>query len=357
MTAISSGKRIELPQLPDDPRITVIMPIRNEADFIERSLGAVLDQLGVEGVQVIVVDGDSDDDTPEIVREVADQRGRPVEIITNPDRIVPISLNLGLERANGDVIVRVDGHCIIAPDYLRSCIEVLRDTGDACVGGPMETIGQTSEARAIAAAQSSPIGVGGVAFRTSEDAAHVDTLAFGAYRREVFEQIGTFDEKLVRNQDDEFNLRLTRAGGRLWMDPRIRSTYFSRGTITGLWRQYHGYGFYKVAVMRKHRSVPAWRHLVPAVFVAAILTTVLNGVLRRRWRPFLVLGATYGTMVVANAASLGEDDSPASTIAIATSTMHTAYGIGFWAGIWRVPRTRQRSSSVFSRPSRQGEQR
>lgn len=120
-----------------------------------------------------------------------------------------------------------------------------------------------------------------MAFRTSGEAAFVDTLAFGAYRREVFDCIGGFDEDLVRNQDDELNLRLTRAGGRIWMDPTIRSTYWSCGTLAGLWRQYHGYGFYKVRVMRKHRTVPSPRHLVPAVFVAGMVGAAVTSIARR----------------------------------------------------------------------------
>ena len=327
---------LSLPPLPEHPSISVIMPIRNESDFIDQSLGAVLSQEGVEQPEVIVVDGDSDDGTPDRVRSIAEVSGADVRVIDNPGRIVPISMNLGLSAATGDVVVRVDGHCVIAPDYLRRCIEVLHDTGVECAGGPMETIGETPTAAAIAVAQSSKFGVGGVAFRTSTEPAFVDTLAFGAYRREVFDVIGGFDEELMRNQDDELNLRLTRAGGRIWMDPAIRSTYFSRGTMKGLWRQYHGYGFYKVRVMRKHRTVPSPRHLVPAVFVGGVAGALLvSAKARSPWPAAVVLVPYTGALAVSSLTASSDSDVSPAVVGVATVTMHAAYGTGWWAGALR----------------------
>lgn len=328
---------LHLSPLRDDPTISVIMPIRNETDFIERSLGAVLNQSGVPPSQIIVVDGHSDDGTADRVRQMATASGGGVTVLDNPDRIVPISMNLGLEQANGDVIVRVDGHCVIASDYLRRCLQALKATGAECVGGPMETIGTTPTAAAIAVAQSSRFGVGGVAFRTSSAASYVDTLAFGAYRREVFDRIGTFDEELVRNQDDELNLRLIRAGGRIWMDPSIRSTYFSRGTLAGLWRQYHGYGYYKLRVMKKHQTVPSFRHLVPAAFVGTTAALIcVSGKRRSAWPIALVL-VPYGFGVAVSSLSAVESEprAKASTVALATTIMHVAYGLGWWAAALR----------------------
>jgi ubiquinone/menaquinone biosynthesis C-methylase UbiE/GT2 family glycosyltransferase len=337
--------RPDLPTLPVDAKVTVILPVRNEGAFIERSLGAVLTQQGVEPAEVIVVDGDSDDGTPDRVRLVASSHGAAVTVLHNPQRIVPVSMNLGLARATGEVIVRVDGHCLIDPDYLRRCLDALGATGEACVGGPMETVGETGVAASIAAAQRSRFGVGGVAFRTSAEARFVDTLAFGAYRREVFEHIGTFDEELVRNQDDEFNLRLTRAGGRIWMDPSIRSTYFSRGTFGGLWRQYHGYGFYKVRVMRKHRTVPSPRHLVPAAFVGAVAGAAALSAARRSPLPLVAIAAPYAAAVGSSAAQATVPGTRTRDIAVATATMHAAYGLGWWAGAVRELRQSRRRTA------------
>ena len=325
------------------PFITVIMPIRNESGFIHESLGAVLAQdYPSDRYQVLVVDGASDDGTPELCASLAAAAGGPhVEVLNNERRIAPTALNIGLEAARGELVVRVDGHCVIEPDYLTRCVEVSRAVGAECVGGPIATIGMSETASAIAAAQSSKFGVGGVAFRTSTAAALVDTLAFGAYRTEVFDHIGRFDEELVRNQDDELNLRLTQAGGRIWMDPSIRSTYYSRAGMKGLWRQYLGYGRYKVRVMQKRRTVPSIRHLVPASFVVAVVGSVgLSLVLRRRW-PALVVLVPYAAGNVAASVQAGSSPTAVkeiATIAAANTTMHVAYGVGFLQGIWAFRR-------------------
>ena len=325
-----------LPPLGAHPSVTVILPIRNESAFIDQSLGAVFSQLGTPAPQVIVVDGHSDDGTPERVQEVASLYGAAVTVVDNPSRIVPVSMNLGLAQASGQVIIRVDGHCVIEDHFIEHCLLALAETGAECVGGPMETIGETPVAAAIAAAQSSRFGVGGVAFRTSTEAALVDTLAFGAYRREVFDQIGTFDEAFVRNQDDELNLRLTQAGGRIWMDPRIRSTYFSRGTFAGLWRQYHGYGFYKVAVMRKHRVVPSVRHLVPAAFMVGTTGALALSLLKRSPVPLALVLGPYGLGLGVSSVQAATATARPAPIALASTTMHAAYGLGWLAGAARA---------------------
>lgn len=324
-----------------DPFITVVMPVRNEADFIERGVRAVLDQdYPTDLLEIIVADGMSDDGTPDLVRALAASHpDRSLTVLANPDRIVPTGLNLALAQARGDLVIRVDGHCEIEPGYLRRCVDVSRATGAECVGGPIHTIGADSTARSIAAAQSSRFGVGGVAFRTSEEPGSVDTLAFGAYRREVFEQIGTFDEELVRNQDDEFNLRLTRAGGVIWMDPSIRSTYYARGDLRSLFRQYHQYGLYKVRVMQKHRTVPSLRHLVPAVFVLGLAGAAGLSLARRRVWPIAAAAGPYlGLTLYSSVHASRDEDVALGEVAAATVAMHVGYGSGTWRGVWRFRR-------------------
>ena len=143
-----------------------------------------------------------------------------------PDRV-----NRGIRAAKGTVIIRVDGHAVIAPDYVALCITALDSIPADCVGGAIQTIGESWVARAISFAESSPFGVGNAAFRYADSSQYVDTLAFGAYPRNVFDRIGMFDEELERNQDDEFNFRLTLAGGKIWLDPQIHCTYYSRATL------------------------------------------------------------------------------------------------------------------------------
>jgi GT2 family glycosyltransferase len=192
-------------------------------------------------------------------------------------------------------------------------------------------------AKGIALAQSSRFGVGGVAFRTgSEDGRYVDTLAFGAYRREVFGRIGRFDEELIRNQDDEFNFRLTQAGGKIWLDPSIRSVYYSRASLSGLWKQYFQYGLYKVRVIQKRRAVPSWRHLIPGLFVLSLLFSFLLALITRKWTLVFSVTAPYA-MANFSASVWASRHQPRlfPFLPLAFATLHMAYGFGFLAGLWR----------------------
>ncbi|MEM6325509.1 MAG: glycosyltransferase family 2 protein [Bacteroidota bacterium] len=321
------------------PTVSVILPIRNEVSFIERGLGAVLAQdYPPDKVEVLVADGMSDDGTRAIVREVAARHPeRTIRLIDNPARIVPTAMNRALAEAEGAVIVRVDGHAEIAPDYVRRSVEALEETGAACVGGVLRTVGETGVARAISRAQSSPFGVGGASFRTGVGAgSFVDTVAFGTYRREVFDRIGGFDEELIRNQDDELNFRLTQSGGKIWLDPSVRCVYFSRASLSKLWRQYYQYGLYKVRVMQKRGGLASWRHLVPAAFVLGL---ALSAVLALMTGQSLWLLAVAGPYTLANlGASLWTARGAWNTLPVlpvAFGILHLGYGLGFLAGLWR----------------------
>ncbi|MBA2311900.1 MAG: GNAT family N-acetyltransferase [Actinobacteria bacterium] len=321
------------------PPVTVIMPIRNEAAFIERSLGAVLRQR-YPAMQVLVVDGMSDDGTRQRLGSLLNGHtpdDTEVSVLDNPSRTVPSALNTGLRYATGDIIVRVDGHCEIPHDYVARCVALLNETGTDCVGGVIDTVGETRAARAIASAQSSQFGVGNAAFRTGRRRAGLaDTVAFGAYRRSVFERIGTFDLELVRNQDDDLNFRLLQSGGAIWLDPSLSTRYHSRVGLSGLWNQYYQYGMYKVRLMQKRGRLPSARQAVPALFVAALFSSLAAAAMTRRARMAL---AIVGPYAIANmsASSWASRRDPATLpiLPAAFATMHLAYGTGFIAGLWR----------------------
>ncbi|HEX9007232.1 MAG TPA: glycosyltransferase family 2 protein, partial [Bacteroidota bacterium] len=234
------------------PVVSVIMPVCNEGTFIQRSLGAVTAQeYPRELLEILVVDGMSDDGTRELVLTAGRADAR-IRLIDNPRCIVSCAFNLGLREARGDVIVRVDGHTIIAADYVAACVAALLRTGADNVGGRMQPEGSTPFGRAVAMATSVPFGVGGGRFHYSADEEWVDTVYLGAWRREIFDRLGGFDEEMVKNQDDEFNYRLREDGGRILLSPAIRSRYFNRTSPRLLWKQYFAYGFWKVRVMQKH---------------------------------------------------------------------------------------------------------
>ncbi len=321
------------------PLVSVIMPVRNEAAYIERSLGAVLAQdYPADRLEILVVDGLSDDGTREAV--LAHAATRPnLRLLDNPASIVPPGLNIGIRQARGEIVVRVDGHCEIAPDYVRLCVEHLLAGHEGApveaVGGPIETVGETDEAQAIALAMSSWFGVGGSAFRTIKDRPLlVETVAFPAYRRATLQRLGPFDEELVRNQDDEYNYRLLKSGGRVLLSPDIRSRYYSRSSLRSLWRQYYQYGYWKVRVMQKHPRQMRLRQFAPPAFVAGLLGSAALGMV---WSPFRwLLGVVLALYTAANVvASFAPGRAHAPRLLIIHPILHLSYGLGFLVGLAR----------------------
>ncbi len=322
-----------------EPFVTVILPVRNEGPFIERSLGAVLAQdWNPDRLEVIVADGMSTDDTRGIVRRCAEGAPRvPLAIVDNPAGIVPTAMNAGIAAARGDVIVRVDGHTIVDRDYVRRCVEVLRRSGAQNAGGRMTAVGETPFARAVAAATSSPFGVGGARFHYSDREEWVDTVYMGAWPRKVLEDLGGFDPEMVRDQDDELNYRLRARGGRILLSPDIRSRYFNRPTVRSLARQYFQYGFWKVRVLQKHPRQMRPRQFAPPALVAGL---GLLGAASPFWRPArLALAALAGSYAAANlAASARTARKSGARLALlppAFAAMHFSYGLGFLSGLAR----------------------
>jgi succinoglycan biosynthesis protein ExoA len=321
------------------PFVTVLMPVRNEASFIARSLGSVMAQeYAPDLMEVLVIDGMSTDGTRDEVRSFCTKYPN-LQLLDNPGMIVPTGLNIGLAHARGDVIVRVDGHCEIAPDYVSRCVEHLGNAGADCVGGPIETIGESPTSQTVALAMSSPFGVGGSAFRTVNDRAMlVDTVAFPGYTRQAIDKAGLFDEELVRNQDDEYNYRLRELGGQILLSPDIRSRYYSRSSVRSLWRQYFQYGFWKVRVMQKHMRQMRPRQFVPVTFVIALLSSLLLSPFHTlaRWSFVFVVGTYVLANLAASAKTIrGQDWRMMPLLAICFATLHLSYGLGFLFGLAR----------------------
>jgi len=323
-----------------EPRVTVIMPIRNEAAFIERSLGAVLGQdYPADRLEVLVADGRSTDATREIVAALG--RSRPdirVEVVDNPGGIVPGGMNAAIARATGEVVVRVDGHTLIEPDYVRRSVAALARTGAECVGGRMDPVSESAFGRAVALATSSPFGVGGARFHYSPREEWVDTVYMGAWRRDLLVRLGGFDEEMVRNQDDELSYRIREGGGRILLDPTIRSLYHPRTTLRTLWRQYFQYGYWKVRVMQKHPLQMRPRQFAPPAFAAALGGGLLVSLFLAAARlPLAALLAAYASSnLVASAWTARRGDAAAAAwLPLVFVTLHLSYGAGFLVGLLR----------------------
>jgi GT2 family glycosyltransferase len=287
---------------------------------------------------VIVADGLSDDGTREKVQAIASADPR-VRLIDNPGRFVSAGLNAAIAAARGAVIVRMDAHTEYAPDYVRQCVAVLGETGADNVGGPWIARGDGYISRAIAASFQSPFGAGAARGHDPSFEGSLDTVYLGCWRREIFHSAGLFDEELIRNQDDEFNLRLMLAGGTIWQSPRIRSWYRPRSSLGALLRQYLQYGYWKVRVIWKHGRPASLRHLVPVLFVLGLTLGWLGGFLYPPlWWPYGAMLASYGLLSLAfaarSAASRGWDLLP--ILPVVFLVYHLGYGAGFAMGVFDI---------------------
>ncbi|MBS1824079.1 MAG: glycosyltransferase family 2 protein [Acidobacteria bacterium] len=338
--------------------ISIVVACRNEARHIGSLLESLLAQdFGGMTWEAIVADGESDDSTREILEEFRTRDPR-ICVIANPGRIVSTGLNAAIHAARGDFILRMDAHTRYAPDYCLRCVETLQNTGADNAGGPARTAPQGAWGHAIAAAYHSRFSTGGGKFHREDVEGWVDTVPYGCWRRTIFSRIGLFDETLVRNQDDEFNLRLLRAGGRIWQSPRIVSWYSPRASLRALFRQYFQYGFWKVAVIRKHRIPASWRHLVPGGFVAANIALAAGATVGVEWcaELWLVMAGTYVIASVAASVIVARQNGwrPLPYLPLIFLTYHLSYGAGFLAGMasmW-LGRNRMTASPLFTRLSR-----
>ncbi|MDD5195392.1 MAG: glycosyltransferase family 2 protein [Candidatus Omnitrophica bacterium] len=322
------------------PLISIIMPIYNEANYIRKSLEAILNQdYPHERIEVIIVDGVSEDGTRETVLEIRNQNPKTeIALFDNQRRIVPVALNIGINNSKGDIIVRIDGHCEITSDYISQCVETLQRTGADCVGGHQRPVAKQLIQEAVALAVTSPFGTGNARFRHQNNSGWVDTVYMGAYRREVFDRIGMFDEELVRNQDDEFNFRLVQAGGKIWLDQNIRSMYYSRSNLKSLWRQYFQYGFWKLRVMQKRKAIASCRHLAPVLFVLGIAGSMAGFLITRNlWIALVIVGPYIIANMCAAIISARRRPIMIFILPIIFFIIHFSYGLGFLSGLckWR----------------------
>lgn len=318
--------------------VSIIMPIRNEADYIGRAIQSILDNdYPNDKLEIIVADGCSTDGTQNVVQKISKQDIR-VCLINNPGKIVPTAMNIGIKASKGEILIRVDGHAEIFPDFIKNSVICLENHPEVwCAGGVMETIGSTYIGNVIAAAMSCPVGVGGGNFRLGTKEGYVDSVPFGAHRRWVFDKVGMFDEELVRNQDDEFILRMVEAGGKQYMSPNIRSRYFSRSSFRKLARQYFQYGFWRIRTIQKRGKPASFRQMIPLFFVLGWFFLFLTSPFWVSMRYVLVSYALiYLFVILLGVFDVGRKKGwkIAALVPVAFIIMHTSYGLGTLKGIW-----------------------
>jgi len=326
------------------PRISIVMPICNEATWIERSLAAVLSQdYPRQLMEVLIADSQSDDGTVECIRRViALNPQHRIRLLDCSVQTPGAALNLMIRQATGDIVVRVDGHTEIAPDYVRWCVVALQTTDALNVGGYISASGDGLIGRAIAMAIGSFWGNGGARFRSHPVArpAYVDTVPFGAWRRDTLARLGPFEEQWRVNEDCEFNSRTRDAGGKILLHPAIRATYFPRRSLRSLAKQYFRYGNLKCRVIARHPRRLSARQLAPPLFVLMLVALFLAGVLGEA-RTSLLLIAPLGYLFAIGIASVriafrSKQPRYALVLPAVFAVLHLSYGIGALLGAMQL---------------------
>lgn len=324
------------------PEISVILPVRNEERYIENCVASIFDQdYPVDKMEVLFVDGCSEDRTVELLRTM--QRQHPqIRVLHNPNRTVPYAMNIGIRESKAPVIVRLDAHAEYPADYIRLSVETLLERDCENAGGIFDTRGRGFMGEAIAAMLKTPFGVGNASYRLTDQEGYVDTVPFGCFRRELFERIGGFDERLTRNQDNELNFRIRKTGGKIWLNPKIRVLYYCRDTIRGIMRMGYMNGKWNVITMALVPGSMGVRHFVPLAFVLCTIAglagtllgnPVIAGLFALMWGAYLLLDGFYAWTI---AGEKGLRFLPVELILF--PAFHFAYGTGSLAGLMALPR-------------------
>jgi glycosyltransferase involved in cell wall biosynthesis len=310
------------------PDVAVVMPLRDEAGDLRRAVAAVRAQDYPGAIEICLAVAPSSDGTETVAAALAAEFG-DVVVVGNPAGTTPAGLNAAIRATSGEVVVRVDGHTELSPGYVRRAVETLRRTGAANVGGIQQARGTTPFEHAAAEAMTSRFGTGDAMFHYGGAAGPTDTVYLGAFDRAAIERVGLYDERLVRNQDYELNIRLRRAGGVVWFDPELSASYRPRGSLRALARQYLDYGRWKRTVVRRHPRSLRWRQVVPPVVTVAVVAGAVGGAVTRK---ALLLPGGYLLAVAVAALLTGTTSERRVRLLAIFPAMHLSWGTGFLLG-------------------------
>ena len=329
--------------------VSVIIPCFNEEASIYQLLEAIVNQsYPLDELEVVIADGLSTDHTREKIEEFKHKHPKlDIQVVDNKQQVIPSGLNRAIEAAQGKYILRLDAHSIPSREYIQKCVQGLEQGLGDNVGGiwKIQPGADTWVAEAIAMAAAHPLAAGDAKYRIGGGAQEVDTVPFGAYRREQLNKIGKYDETLFSNEDYELNVRLRRSGGKIWLDPSIYSLYFARATLRDLSKQYWRYGYWKVQMLRKYPTTLRWRQIISPIFVLALL---FLGILAIIWNLALWLLAfiviLYTIVLFSIGIQMGIKHKNLAFIfgvPAAVATIHLSWGSAFLWGFLFRPRMRQ----------------
>lgn len=356
----------DLAALDPEPLVTIIMPCLNEENHIVQALSSLVDDWVLQNGEVLIMDGGSTDRTRHAIAEFKEGlpfserdkktdgavSNRFLKIFDNPNRLQVYGLNIGIKEARGDIIVRADAHCVYPPGYVKSCVDLLllkEHEGIANVGGVMDPVGFRPLQRAIALAMRNPLGVGNALFHRGTKSGFVDTVYLGSFRKRLLNDIGLYDTDLPTNEDAELNLRIIRAGKKIYLDHRLRVTYFPRETLKALAHQYYSYGRGRATTSWKHRRVTSWRQIIPPIFVLGLIASLIGGFFEPL---FFLFPAAYALAILVISLFYRDDshhDHPGLRIRIlmagAFVVMHISWGWGFFFRLLRLFFRRRKAAS------------
>ena len=313
--------------------LTVLCPTFNEENYIENVLRFFVESLPSDK-ELFIIDGGSTDGTIEIVKQW-EKKNATIHLLHNPHKYVPQALNIGLRASTGKLIVRLDAHTVYSKNYFEKIIETFDKTGADIVGGPMNAVGETTIQKAVAHATSGWFGIGNSKFHDVNFSGFTDSVYLGAWKREIFNEVGFFDEQMMRNQDDEFHYRCKSKGKKIYLNAEIKSQYFPRSTYKSLFKQYFQYGLYKPLVIKKIKSEVKLRHLVPLFFVLYLLSFPIVFV-AISWLLPLVL---YFFLDVFNSFNSKESLNVKVASLLVYPILHISYGTGFLLGFGKKNKT------------------
>ncbi len=317
--------------------VSIVIPCYNEEKHIYTLLKALHQQnYPTDQLEIIIADGLSTDNTlQQIERFKSAHPDILIKVLRNDQQIIPAALNLAIQASSGHYIIRMDAHSIPSATYIERCVRHLEAGIADNVGGLwlIQPAADSLIAKAIAFAAAHPFAVGDAKYRFSKQAAYVETVPYGAYRRDLFHNIGLFDETLLANEDYEINTRILKSGGKIYFDPQITIDYVARENLRSLWRQYFNYGFWKFKMLQKYPETIRWRQAIPPLFVISITMGSIIAVFVRIFRFFVLLELMiyFGLMILSSVKFAKKEKNPALLVGVplAILTMHFGWGLGF----------------------------
>ena len=322
------------------PFVSVLLVTRNEQEYIKKALISLINQsYPKEYYEIIIIDGESTDNTLQIVNEFIETYKTDsfdIRILNNPKHILAAGWNIGIKEAKGEYVVRIDAHAEADVDFIEKNIQTINKIEDAiCVGGKLTTKSLDGDDDIVSMVLSSPFGVGNSSFRVSDVACYADTAVYGLYKKEIFNQVGYFNEQYVRNQDIELHSRIREAGGRFFFNPEIHCVYYSRNTVKKLIKQAWGNGKWNMVLLKNQASAVRLRHLIPFVFVLFLMVTTVLGFI---WACFwlLELGVIILHIILGIIFGIKKTKKISEIIKMPFLFMmlHVSYGMGYLEGVF-----------------------